>query len=325
VTDGPRVGAAVDLGSNSVHLLIASIDGHRLRPLADESVFLGLGSAVDARAHLGRTARAELTAALARYADRARALGATHVTFLGTEPIRRAADAGHVVKEVGTGTGVPLHVLSHEEEAYLTVIGVTGGWPVEEETLVIDIGGGSSEFCVVGPDGTPRASGLRLGSGRLSSRWVSTDPPTPAAIEHMRAAADEVLRGAPDASPSSVVAVGGTASNLLKVTPGGVEDQALTRERISQVLDTLLSMPAADLTERYYINPKRGPLLPAGAVIVEALMRRYEVDSVRVSEAGIREGAVLAADHAGRAWRDHLATLAHGWRTADEGRVPTTS
>jgi exopolyphosphatase/pppGpp-phosphohydrolase len=72
--------------------------------------------------------------------------------------------------------------------------------------------------------------------------------------------------------------------------------------------------PTSALTERYFINPKRGPLLAAGAVIVDALMRRYEVDAVRVSDAGLREGAILVADHVGRAWRDRLPELAHGWR-----------
>ncbi len=316
----PAVGAAVDLGSNSVHLLVAGIDGHRLRPLADELVFLGLGAAVDGRAHLGRPARIELTTALAHYADAARRLGAAHVTFLGTEPIRRAADAGRIVDDVERRTAVPLHVLSHEEEAYLTVVGVTGGWPVEHETLVVDIGGGSSEFCVVTRDGAPRAAGLRLGSGRLTNRFVTSDPPTPGAIDAMRASAADIMRDALSASPVDLVAVGGTASNLLKVTTDGIGAQELTKQTISDVLDMLMSMPAAALTERFFINPKRGPMLAAGAVVVEALMRHYEVDRVRVSEAGIREGAVLVAEHAGRAWRDRLPTLAHGWRVAGEGR-----
>jgi exopolyphosphatase/pppGpp-phosphohydrolase len=148
----------------------------------------------------------------------------------------------------------------------------------------------------------------------LTSRFVTSDPVDSAAIDAMQAAADEILVDALPATPSDLVAVGGTASNLLKVTPGGVEDQTLTRSRISQALATLSSAPAATLTERYFINPKRGPLLAAGAVIVDALMRRYGVDAVRVTDAGLREGAILVADHAGRAWRDRLAELAHGWR-----------
>ena len=135
MSDRPSVGAAVDLGSNSVHLLAASIHGHQLRPLADESIFLGLGTTVDETAHLGADARATLTRELRRYADRARSLDAEHITFLGTEPIRRAGDATRIVLEIEAATGIALHVLSHEEEAYLTLIGVTGGRPVPAETL----------------------------------------------------------------------------------------------------------------------------------------------------------------------------------------------
>ena len=314
MTERPPVGAAVDLGSNSVHLLVAGIHGHQLRPLADESVFLGLGAAVDGRAHLGAAARRELADALARYADRARAFEASSITFLGTEPIRRAADGARIVADVGRATGVPLFVLTHEEEAYLTLIGVTAGLPARQETLVVDIGGGSSEFCALAPGGRPRAVGLRLGSGRLTSRFAASDPIAPGAVDAMREAAAEILVDAPDAAPSDLVAVGGTASNLLKITVDGIEAGTLTRDGIARAIETLSSAPAAAVTERYFINPKRGPLLVAGAVIVEGLMRRYRVDTVRVSEAGIREGAILAADHSRWAWRDRLVDLAAGWR-----------
>ncbi len=308
------VGASVDLGSNSVHLLVASIEGHDVRPLVDESVFLGLGAAVDERAHLGPTARAELVDALARYADMARDHDAEHITLMGTEPIRRAADAARIVADVEAATTLPLHVLTHEEEAYLTLVGVTGGWPVRDETLVVDIGGGSSEFGAVSAGGLARAAGLRLGSNRLTTRFARTDPVTAEAFSAMTDAADAILLAALPAEPSDLVVVGGTASNLLKVTAGGVRDRVITRERLGEAIGHLLAEPAASLTTRYAVNPKRGPLLPAGAAIVEALMRRYGVDRIRVSDAGLREGSILAAGHAGRAWRDRLPALAHGWR-----------
>jgi len=314
VTPRPSIGAAVDLGSNSVHLLAAVIAGHRLRPLADESLFLGLGAAVDARAHLGGAARDELSSVLTGYTDTARDLGAAQITLMGTEPIRRAADGMRIVADVERATGVPLHVLSHEEEAYLTLIGVTSGSPVKHEMLVVDIGGGSSEFCAVAAGGVARAAGLRLGSARLSAKFATSDPVTADAIDAMRAAADDILRNALPSEPSDLVAVGGTPSNLLKVTAAGSRDEVLTRDRVAEALATLTAAPSATLTERFGINPKRGPLLPAGAVIVDALMRRYGVDRVRVSEASLREGAILVADHAGRAWRDRLPELAHGWR-----------
>ncbi len=309
------VGASVDLGSNSVHLLVAEIAGHRLRTLVDESVFLGLGAAVDARAHLGVEATGLLVDTLTRYASTARGLDAGEITFIGTEPIRRAADAARIVAAVEAGTSVPLHVLSHEEEAYLTLIGVTNGRPVTHQTLVVDIGGGSSEFCSVGPRSTAQAAGLRIGSNRLTSRFATADPPTQADVASMQAAADEIMRAAPASQPSEVVAVGGTASNLLKVTEAGVGEAEIDVARLAEALANLSVQPSARISERYGVNPTRARLLPAGAVIVDALMRRYGVDRLRVSEAGMREGAILVADHVGRAWRDRLPELAHGWRT----------
>jgi exopolyphosphatase/guanosine-5'-triphosphate,3'-diphosphate pyrophosphatase len=309
------VGASVDLGSNSVHLLVAEIAGHRLAPIVDESVFLGLGAAIAERGLLGARARAELAETLAGYADTSRRLGALHVTFVGTEPIRRAADAGRIVADVGARSGVPLHVLSHEEEAFATLIGVTGGRPVTRETLVVDVGGGSSEFCVVDATRPPRAVGIRLGSARLTDRFVIRDPPAPTEIAAMRAIALKAVEGALVASPSEIVAVGGTASNLLKVLKVADGDGELTRDGIAEALAVLGGQPSELAAERYLLRPTRARILPAGAAILDAILEHYGISSLRVSEAGIREGTILAVDHGGAAWRDRLPQLAHGWRS----------
>ena len=309
------VGASVDIGSNSVHLLVAEIVGHRLAPIVDESAFLGLGAAVAERGYLGAIARAELAGTLAGYAATARQLGASAVTFVGTEPIRRAADAWRIVTEVGAAADAPLHVLSHEEEAFATLIGVTDGRPVTHETLVIDVGGGSSEFCVVDRSDPPRAAGLRLGSARLTDRFVTHDPPTPAELAAMRAVALEAVDGALDARPAEVVAVGGTASNLRKVLLSRNGDGTVTRDGIAEALAILGAQSAELAAARYLIRPTRARILPAGAVILDAILEHYGLAALRVSEAGIREGTILAVDHAGVAWRDRLPQLAHGWRT----------
>ena len=123
----PVIAAAIDVGSNSVHLLVAVVAGHELVPLVDESELLGLGSAVDRAGLLGPARRAELGAVLVHYVDVARELGATAITILGTEPMRRAADADLVVEAIQLAASETLHVLSHEEEAFLTLIGVTAG------------------------------------------------------------------------------------------------------------------------------------------------------------------------------------------------------
>ncbi len=308
------VGASVDVGSNSVHLLVARVDDHQLTTLADESAFLGLGARVAEDGLLGAGARAELATAVSDYAATARGLGASTVTVVGTEPIRRAADGLSIVAEVGHAAGVPLHVLTHEEEAYLTVIGVTEGRLLAHEALVIDIGGGSSEFCLVGPDIPPRALGLRLGAGRLTQRLVAGDPPTTEEIEAMRVEARRVLAGAPVGSPRGIVAVGGTVSNLLKVVRFGATEGTLSRSENERAMALLAAEPSELAAKRHAIRPVRARLLPAGAVIVEAILDRYGADEIRVSDAGIRDGAILAAAHAGLAWRDRLPVLAHGWR-----------
>ncbi len=317
MTDAPTggaVGAAVDLGSNSVHLLVAGVADHRLDPLVDESVFLGLGRALDGGGALGSTARRALVDTLVHYAELARGLGASAITFIGTEPIRRAADAARIADEVESATGVPLHVLTHQEEAYLTVVGVMAGRLVDRETLIVDIGGGSSEFCVVGPTDRPRAVGLKLGSNRLTQRHVVSDPPTRAQVEAMVAEALSLLADAPDTVPAEIVAVGGTASNLLKVVPEARLDLVLTRSRITEAMDILERETAAEAVERHLVKPIRAAILPAGAAIMDALLTRYGMSRIRVSDAGIREGAILVVDHVGAAWRDRLPDLAHGWR-----------
>ena len=294
---------------------MATITGHRLEPLLDESVFLGLGAAVADRGFLGSAARDELVATLVDYALTARVLGADRILLLGTEPIRRAADAATIVHDVTTASRAPLHVLSHEEEAFLTIIGVTEGLPASQQTLVVDIGGGSSEFCVVDPKLPPRAAGLRLGAARLTDRLAAHDPPTPDEVAAMRAAASDLVRAAPDASPGELVAVGGTASNLVKLLPAARLDGVLTRERIAEAQAILADEPAAAAAERHGIKPIRARILPAGAAILDAILERYGASSIRASETGIREGAILAVQRAGSSWRDRLGELAHGWRT----------
>jgi exopolyphosphatase/pppGpp-phosphohydrolase len=307
-------GASVDVGSNSVHLLVARVSDHHLTPVTDESVFLGLGGRVAEQGFLGPAAREELAEAVAAYAATARDLGAATITVVGTEPIRRAADGPAIVAAVGQASGVPLYVLTHEEEAYLTVVGVTEGRLLAHDTLVVDIGGGSSEFCLVGPQAAPRAQGLRLGAGRLTQRFVAGDPPTTDEIAAMRAEAQRALAGAPDGAPQGIVAVGGTVSNLLKVVRFGVTEGTLSRNENARALTLLGAEPSELAAKRHGVRPIRARMLPAGAVIVEAILDRYEADEIRVSDAGIRDGAILAAAHAGHAWRDRLPVLAHGWR-----------
>jgi exopolyphosphatase/pppGpp-phosphohydrolase len=320
----PPVAAAIDLGSNSVHILVAAVHGHRLEPLLDTSEFLGLGRAVHESGAFGPALQAQLAETLAGYVARARELGAGPIAILGTDPLRRAVDAADAVGEVEARTGVTVDVVGHSEEALLTLLGVTAGRPVFRDLVVVDIGGGSSEVLAVGPASAATAIGLPIGSARLAGQFIEHDPPTAAELDAMLATARQAVALAPDVTPSSVVAVGGTATNLLRIVRPS-RDRAINRKRLAEAMFFLLSEPAADVAARFGLRVERARVLPAGAAIVGALFERYGVERIRVSNASIRDGAILAIVHGGSTWRTHLEWLAHGWSRAAAEPVPATA
>jgi len=314
------VGAAIDVGSTSVHLLVAELHGHVLEPVHDESSFLRLGDHLSTRELLGEDTRDELIETLRTQVDIARRLGAVDVTIVATEPLRRAADAQRVVLEVAQATAVPIHVLEHDEEGILTLLGVTGGVPVEDDVVVVDIGGGSSEIVVVGPRRPAFARGIRVGAARLVASLVEHDPPRPAELAALHAEAARRIADAPSAEPTAIVVVGGTASNLLKIIPEAMEDRLLTRERLHDAVDLLAESTAEELVALHGVRPVRARILSGGAAIVLATLEHYGLDALEVSEAGIRDGTLFAVDRAGPEWRDQLRRLAQGWGT--NGHVP---
>ena len=306
-----RIAAAVDVGSYSVHLLVAEVEDRTIRPLHDESAFLGLGREIDLTGELG-PARERLLDTITTFVTRARSLEAATITVVGTDPLRRAADAAEARREVRDATGISIGVLGHEEEALVALIGVQAGRPVLRETAMVDVGGGSTEILVIGPGHEPIAVGLQLGATRLTGMHVQHDPPTEsevtALLDHTRTSFD----AAPDVEPASLVAVGGTARSLLRVGPR-LANRALTRARIRQALDLITSAPADVTAELYRVRPSRARVLAAGAAILLGALDRYGLDRLTVAEGGLREGLLLAVARAGPGWRDHLRDLARGW------------
>ncbi|HEY7969122.1 MAG TPA: hypothetical protein VID95_03950 [Candidatus Limnocylindrales bacterium] len=311
-----RPAAAIDLGSTSVHLLVARPDRTGLVVIHDESTFLGLGAAVDGPGSLGISGRATLASTVGAYVDLARDIGATDPIVMGTEPLRRLEDATRIVAEVSSRTGVPLAVLEHEEEALLTLVGLTAGQAVLGDLLVVDIGGGSSEFVEIGPGRLARAAGVRLGAGRLTRSIVDRDPPTREQFDALDRAAAEALDWTPGRQPAEVVFVGGTATNLLKLLRRARDPERgdrLDRAALDEARAVVASGPAELLAATYGLREARIRLLAGGAAIIQALLDRLDIASGRVVDTGIREGAIIAADRAGTAWRDRLEELAHGW------------
>jgi exopolyphosphatase/guanosine-5'-triphosphate,3'-diphosphate pyrophosphatase len=317
--DRPVVRAAIDAGSNSVHVLVALVDGHRVRPIADESTFLGLGVAAAAGAFGGQLID-HLSATVTRYVRLAHGLGAASsaIAIVGTEPFRRAADAALAMSSVRRATGLRPVRLSHVEEALLTLIGVTNGRRISADLLVSDVGGGSIEMAMAGLNHRPQAFGIRGGSASLTDSHVRHDPPTDDEIHALHVAARALLRRAPRIPPRRLVAVGGSATNLIRVLPIATLDRVLTRERLAEISATLATEPALVAAERHGLNLVRARLLPAGAAILDAVLERYETSEADVMDAGIREGIVLAMSRAGAAWRDDLRRVAAGWGSATD-------
>jgi exopolyphosphatase / guanosine-5'-triphosphate,3'-diphosphate pyrophosphatase len=305
-----RIGAAIDIGSYSVHLLVARVEGNRLEELHDESAFLSLGRAIDGAGEFG-PAGAQLVDTLATFAGRARALGAVSLTVVGTDPLRRAADAAKVIGEIRATIGVDAVVLSHEEEAMVALLGVRAGARVDRETVMVDVGGGSTEVLVVRPGETPVAAGLPLGATRLTGVHVASDPPTRDELRALRAAASDAFREAPPSSPAELLAVGGTARSLLRVGPR-LSNRVLTARRIERALDVIGANPAIAVASQYAVRLSRAHVLAAGAAILLAGMGRYRLDRLRVARGGLREGLILAEAHAGARWREKVPQLAMG-------------
>lgn len=303
--------AAVDIGSYSVHLLVARVAGRRVEPVHDESAFLGLGRTIDAEGRLG-LARAELTATIASFLIAAVSRDATAVTVVGTDPLRRAPDAAQAVEEIEAATGLRVDTLSHEEEAVVALLGVTAGRPIVRTTALVDVGGGSTEVLVAGPGIEPTAMGLPLGATRLTGVEVRHDPPTAQEFAAMAFAAKVAMRAAPAARPAELIAVGGTARSLLRVG-SSLPNRALGRRRLSAALRLIAAVPAATIAERYAVRPSRAAVLPAGATILAAALDRYALDHLRVARGGLREGLILATARAGSGWRAQILELARGW------------
>jgi exopolyphosphatase / guanosine-5'-triphosphate,3'-diphosphate pyrophosphatase len=303
MADDPYIGAAVDVGSNSVHLLVCRLRDGRLEVLRDESALLGLGDVVDREGSVTADARAALVGSLRSYRDAARAIGAQQVTLIGTEPLRRAGNSGEVMAEVEYDVGLPLHVLSEHEEGLLTYIGVTGGRPQSRSLLVVDIGGGSSEIVLFQVSRPLQVISLPSGSARLSRGIVEHDPPTADEFDRLLLAAHRLADRLPEAHPARAVFVGGTATNLARLGP-------LRRDGLALAYRWLGSLTAAQLAKRFGVNLRRAGQLPAGAAIVDALLAHYTLDGAKVSEASLRDGAIIAAARLGADWPGRLAELA---------------
>lgn len=336
--------AAIDVGSNTIHLTVArpTLDGYDLDYLADELELVRLGADVSASGALGPERMQRASAAIQRQVAVARQHGATLVLGIATEGVRAARNGAEFIERIRAETGVVLELVSGDQEAALTYWGATSGLDAtaERETTgakraALDLGGGSLEIVVGEGSRVDWRISLPLGSGVVHDRFVPSDPPTAEEVARAHDAVREALEALDPPMPvTQVFACGGTATTLAylgakafapvdpaEIAPSGngVSNggngsllRGLTHERLTQLLELLQEMNAAQVTETYGIEEARARLLGAGGVVLLATMERLGVDTLRVRKRGIREGALLAYAHAGSRWLE-LATSGEGW------------
>ncbi|HLB38981.1 MAG TPA: DUF501 domain-containing protein [Actinomycetota bacterium] len=308
---GRRV-AVVDQGTHSCRLLVVDA-GTAGEPteLAKDMVITKLGAGVDASGVLDAAALARTESVLARYCRRARALGVPEIRVAATSAVRDATNRDVFTQMVRRHAGSDPEVIDGDEEARLAFLGGTRGLAgADGPFLLVDIGGGSTEFVVgVEPGRAEHAVSTQLGSVRLTERRIHTDPPTGAELEAARSSVADVLHQAELALPQihtarTFVSVAGTATTIQAIAldldrydPDATHRTWLRLVDAEAVVAELAAMSNAQRAAIPTMAPGRGDVIVAGGLILLAVMHRFGFERTLVSETDILQG--LAFDTLG--------------------------
>jgi exopolyphosphatase / guanosine-5'-triphosphate,3'-diphosphate pyrophosphatase len=284
-----RVGV-VDLGTNSTRLLVADVHDGQVDEVTRELTITRLGEGVDERRKLLPLPMARVRNVLSDYRRELEELGAERVLAIGTSSVRDADNGEAFLGEIEWSYGFSTRLLSGDEEAALTFRGVSNGRPLDAETLVLDVGGGSTELIL---DGS--RTSLDIGSVRLTERFLQSDPPKADELEAAAAAIE-----LPDLRPTSAIGVAGTVTTLAALDLGGYDSERVHGHRISrEAVETQLERLAfLRLAQRRYLpglEPERAPVIVGGALIVREVLARYGLDAIEASERDLLHGAALEA------------------------------
>jgi exopolyphosphatase/pppGpp-phosphohydrolase len=298
VTDATsRVAAAIDIGSNSIKMSLGRLDDEgKLEEFGQVVDVVRLGQGVDRTGELDPERVAAALSTLKRFADEARAAGATDIVGVATEATRAARNGEAFLERVRRDTGIEVRVIGGEEEATLTFRGLATDTSLDGHIVVADIGGGSTEFVVANNGVVLGARSTPLGSGRLTERFVSTDPPTPEALAQVQAEADGVIERLarslklPRGEGVRLIVVGGTGEYLARMAS---QERVLDRRAVQNVMGKMAVLSAAELAEIIEAPEARARVLPAGVAIVAAIAGRVLASRIETARSGIRSGLLL--------------------------------
>jgi exopolyphosphatase / guanosine-5'-triphosphate,3'-diphosphate pyrophosphatase len=298
--------AAVDLGTNSTRLLVADVDYGRISDIARETRITRLGEGVDERRRLLPGPIARVRNVLTDFRRAAESLGAKRTLAIATSAVRDAENGEAFLGEVEWSYGFTTRLLSGHDEALMMFRGVTSERGLARGTVIVDIGGGSTELVTGGPDGVRWHDSLDIGSVRLTERFLHSDPPTQAELEDAVAAARAMLaERVPDevrSDISSAIGVAGTITSLGALALGleeydrdRVHGSELTAEALEEQLGRLASVPLAERRRMRPLDPDRAPVIVGGALIAHDVLAYFGLDKLEISERDILDGAALAA------------------------------
>jgi exopolyphosphatase/guanosine-5'-triphosphate,3'-diphosphate pyrophosphatase len=285
--------AVLDVGSNSIRLLVAHPAEMSVRPIHEEGEFVRLGHAVDRTGVLQPDREKAALRAIERLADRAKALGAEQVVAVATSAVREAENGPRFIRRVRTRTGIDLQVLSGHREAEMVYLGATLGMPLAGPTLIVDLGGGSAEVIGADRDGLRWARSLPLGCGRLTDRLIAHDPPANRELAAVEEYVLAVLDDLPAMTPEKIILTGGTANRIARLLGS---DKHLTPVK-GQQLDRLLRLGrkccSRTLVRRYRMRTERAAVFAAGVCVLRAIVQAYGAPEVVVTRSGFREGTLI--------------------------------
>jgi exopolyphosphatase/guanosine-5'-triphosphate,3'-diphosphate pyrophosphatase len=304
VAEGGKRVAVIDVGTNSTRLLVADVEGGRVSPVDRRSTVTRLGRGVDLSGRLASEAIEDVCAAIGSYIGILEELGAETIDAIATSAVRDADNGSAFIAELRERFALSARVLDGEEEARATYLGATSENPPTAPTLVVDIGGGSTELVVGTGSEIAFHDSLQAGVVRHSERHIKSDPPTAGELEALAADA----RGLIEASVGEGVearqgiAVAGTPTSLAAVEmelepydPTRVHGHVLALPSIQRMLSRLASLPLAERVQVPGLHPDRAPTIVAGIVILVETMRAFGLTEITVSEHDILYGTALAA------------------------------
>ncbi len=280
--------AVVDVGSNTIRLLVAAPAPTGLTPVAQAKEVVGLGADVERHGAVSAAKLAEAAECVATFASAARATGAASIDVVVASPGRQAENADQLVHMLSRAAGVTARVLSRDEEARLAFHGALAAAEPRGAVAVCDVGGGSTQVAIGTARGGPAwVRSVDLGSLRLSARIVAGDPPGKFEVRALRAEARAALERLTPPLPGEAIAVGGTARALRKLV-----GRTLGRPELEEALRLLRRDSAPEIADRYGLERWRARALPAGTAIVAEVQSLLGVP-FEVGRGGLREGLAL--------------------------------